>query len=93
MTLESEIGLYETDYIFVSSGYPPRVKVGWTSWIFLRSQLPGLTGFVSAPASGGLNTINGLECYPIYIGVKGEVSWDEELKFSWLDKVGQTTGY
>ena len=50
MTLESEIGLYETDYIFVSSGYPPRVvKVGWTSWIFLRSQLPGLTGFVSAP--------------------------------------------
>ena len=49
-TLESEIGLYETDYIFVSSGYPPRVKVGWTSWIFLRSQLPGLTGFVSAPA-------------------------------------------
>ena len=48
-TLESEIGLYETDYIFVSSGYPPRVKVGWTSWIFLRSQLPGLTGFVSAP--------------------------------------------
>ena len=25
-TLESEIGLYETDYIFVSSGYPPRVE-------------------------------------------------------------------
>ena len=25
------------------------LKVGWTSWIFLRSQLPGLTGFVSAP--------------------------------------------
>ena len=48
-TLDSEIELYETDYIFVSSGYPPRVEGRMDQFFFLRSQLPGLTGFVSAP--------------------------------------------
>ena len=37
-TLESEIGLYETDYIFVSSGYPPRVEGRMDQlWFFTQS--------------------------------------------------------
>ena len=40
-TLESEIGLYETDYIFVSSGYPPRVEGRMDQLDFFTQSIAG----------------------------------------------------
>ena len=40
-TLESEIGLYETDYTFVSSGYPPRVEARMDQLDFFTQSIAG----------------------------------------------------